>query len=128
MSAFGNHIIALDYRGYGDSTGLPTVHGIVHDVIHVFNVIRQVCPDNPIIIWGHSMGTGVALWTVNNLFQKHTPKQSSLWNMIELKKPSGLVLEAPFYNTMEGLVSYPLTRVCCSIYSFFELYYSSLRS
>jgi pimeloyl-ACP methyl ester carboxylesterase len=75
MSAFGNHIITLDYRGYGDSTGKPTVHGIVHDVLHVFNVIRQVCPENPVTIWGHSMGTGVALWTMNNLFQNHTSKE-----------------------------------------------------
>jgi alpha-beta hydrolase superfamily lysophospholipase len=101
MSAFGNHIITLDYRGYGDSTGTPTVHGVVHDVLHVFNTIRQVCPENPIIIWGHSMGTGVASWTINNLFQ----------NSSSIKKPSGLVLEAPFYNTIQGLISYPLTRV-----------------
>jgi len=72
MSAFDNHIITLDYRGYGDSTGKPNVHGVVHDVLHVFHVIRQVCPDNPITIWGHSMGTGVALWTMDNLFQNHT--------------------------------------------------------
>jgi pimeloyl-ACP methyl ester carboxylesterase len=72
MTAFGNHIIALDYRGYGDSTGIPSVHGVVHDVLHVFKTIRKVCPDNPITIWGHSMGTGVALWTVNNLFQNLT--------------------------------------------------------
>ncbi|CAF1378418.1 unnamed protein product [Adineta steineri] len=101
MSSFGNHIIALDYRGYGDSVGVPSVHGVVHDVLHVFNVIRKVCPENPIVIWGHSMGTGVSLWTMNNIFQNHT----------KVKKPVGLVLEAPFYNTIEGLVSYPLTRV-----------------
>jgi alpha-beta hydrolase superfamily lysophospholipase len=72
MSTFGNHIIALDYRGYGDSTGVPTVNGVVHDVLHVFNVIRHVCPENPIAIWGHSMGTGVALWAMHNLFHNHT--------------------------------------------------------
>ncbi|CAF4045823.1 unnamed protein product [Adineta steineri] len=101
MTAFGNHIIALDYRGYGDSTGIASVNGVVHDVLHVFKAIRQTCPENPITIWGHSMGTGVALWTMNNLFQ----------NITDLKKPSGLVLEAPFYNTMQGFVSYPLTRI-----------------
>ncbi|CAF2367846.1 unnamed protein product [Rotaria sp. Silwood2] len=80
MSAFGNHIITLDYRGYGDST---------------------VCPENPVTLWGHSMGTGVALWTMNDLFQ----------NYPNLKKPSGLVLEAPFYNTIQALISYPVTRI-----------------
>ena len=72
MSSFGNHIVALDYRGYGDSTGVPSVQGVVHDVLHVFNIIRQACPDNPITVWGHSMGTGVALWTLNHLFQSQT--------------------------------------------------------
>jgi len=74
MTNFGNHIIALDYRGYGDSTGVPTVQGIVHDVLHVYKVIRQVCPKNPITIWGHSMGTGVASWTVRSLFENSTSK------------------------------------------------------
>ena len=72
MSSFGNHIIAMDYRGYGDSTGKPTVNGVVADVTHVFNVIRRVCPDNPIVIWGHSMGTGVSLWTAFHLFENKT--------------------------------------------------------
>ncbi|CAF1263642.1 unnamed protein product [Rotaria sordida] len=101
MTNFGNHIIALDYRGYGDSTGIPSIDGVVYDVLHVFKIIRQVCPDNPITIWGHSMGTGVASWTMNYLFNNHT----------DFKKPSGLVLEAPFYNTMQAFVSYPITRI-----------------
>ena len=72
MTSFGNHIIALDYRGYGDSTGKPSVRGVVHDVLHVFEIIRQACPDNPITIWGHSMGTGVGLWTASYLVQNQT--------------------------------------------------------
>ena len=78
MSSFGNHIIAMDYRGYGDSTGKPTVNGVVADVTHVFHVIRRVCPENPIVIWGHSMGTGVSLWTVFHLFENKT--RMKLWN------------------------------------------------
>lgn len=72
MTNFGNHIIALDYRGYGDSTGTPSIDGVVQDVLHVFKIIRQACPDNPITIWGHSMGTGVASWAVHKLFQNQT--------------------------------------------------------
>lgn len=72
MSGFGNHIITLDYRGYGDSTGTANARGLVHDVLHVFNVIRQVCPENPITLWGHSMGTGVALLAMQNLLQSHS--------------------------------------------------------
>jgi hypothetical protein len=64
------------------------------------------------------MGTGVALWAMKNLFQNLTSKEmlyliwkTILLNLLDLRKPSGLVLEAPFYNTLQGLVSYPLTRV-----------------
>lgn len=38
--------------------------------------------------------------------------------MIDIKKPSGVVLEAPFYNLLQGLVSYPLTRVNTLVYFF----------
>lgn len=124
MTNFGNHIIALDYRGYGDSSGIPTVKGIVDDVLHLYKVIRKSCPDNPITIWGHSMGTGVASWTMHYLFQNFTTNGKIetllfnfialifLLNIVDFKKPSGLVLEAPFYNTLQAFVSYPVTRVC----------------
>lgn len=82
MTAFGNHIIALDYRGYGDSTGTPSLEGVVHDVLHVLKTIRKVCPENPITIWGHSMGTGVALWTMHYLFENITGR---LFEQIEWK-------------------------------------------
>jgi alpha-beta hydrolase superfamily lysophospholipase len=74
MTSFGHHIVALDYRGYGDSTGSPTIDGFVNDVRHVFHTIRRACPNNPITIWGHSMGTGVALLTMKQLFEHDTGK------------------------------------------------------
>lgn len=37
--------------------------------------------------------------------------EDSMSFVIDIKKPSGVVLEAPFYNFLQGLVSYPLTRV-----------------
>lgn len=72
MSEIGNHIIAFDYRGYGDSSGSPNTHGLVQDVVHIYERIREVCPNNPVTIWGHSMGTGVALLSVNFLYYNQT--------------------------------------------------------
>ncbi|CAF0876290.1 unnamed protein product [Didymodactylos carnosus] len=100
-SDFGNHVVTLDYRGYGDSSGTPTVRGVVEDVVNLFKLIRNILPDNPITIWGHSMGTGVALLTIDYLLK----------NLKDYKQPSGLVLEAPFYDTIEGVKSYPLSRI-----------------
>ena len=72
MTDFGNHLITLDYRGYGDSTGIPSIDGVVNDVLHVYAVVRRTCPENPITLWGHSMGTGVASWTMKVLYQNYT--------------------------------------------------------
>lgn len=52
----GYHVIAFDYRGYGDSTRIgPTESGVVRDAIAVYNYILSVTK-SPIIAWGHSLG------------------------------------------------------------------------
>jgi pimeloyl-ACP methyl ester carboxylesterase len=66
----GYHVFAVDYRGYGDSSGEPSESGVVADVIALYDLLRKYRPTqlsieaNRIIstggvyFFGHSLGTG----------------------------------------------------------------------
>jgi pimeloyl-ACP methyl ester carboxylesterase len=67
----GYHVFAIDYRGYGDSTGEPSEAGVVKDVIALYDLLRKYRPAaqgssnsaqtasvGGVYLFGHSLGTG----------------------------------------------------------------------
>ncbi len=56
------HILTVDYRGYGKSTGSPTETGLITDGISLAKYAMQVAhiPPERIIIVGQSLGSAVA--------------------------------------------------------------------
>ncbi|KAI9577649.1 lysophosphatidylserine lipase ABHD12 isoform X1 [Glossina fuscipes] len=94
----GYHVIALDYRGYGDSDPIsPTEEGVVRDAMTVYNYICNITT-NPVIIWGHSLGTGVATNMLSQL------------NYMNEKGPKGVILESPFTNIRDEIRQHPFAR------------------
>uniref|UniRef100_A0A671RUX1 AB hydrolase-1 domain-containing protein n=1 Tax=Sinocyclocheilus anshuiensis TaxID=1608454 RepID=A0A671RUX1_9TELE len=59
LSAVGYHVLALDYRGFGGSTGEPTEAGLTTDAVY-----SLVC------VWGHSLGSGVTTDTAVKLLEQ----------------------------------------------------------
>ncbi len=58
LSALNVNIFAIDYRGYGRSSGVPSLNGIYDDVEGALGYLQKHNPDNlPIIVYGFSMGT-----------------------------------------------------------------------
>ena len=57
----GYHVLAIDYRGYGDSSKLtPSQTSMVEDGHAAFDWLQRYShPSTSIFIWGHSLGTGV---------------------------------------------------------------------
>lgn len=95
----GHHVIALDYRSYGDSSPVsPTERGVVSDAIAVYNYITSVSK-NPVFLWGHSLGTGVSTHMLAKL-QK-----------MNIFGPRLLVLESPFNNIREEVRAHPFARL-----------------
>lgn len=76
----GFSVLAVDYRGYGDSTGRPSEAGIYKDgeaaTLYFQERLRQ--RDVPVIYWGRSLGCSVASYMATK-----TP-------------PDAVVLESPF--------------------------------
>ncbi|XP_051866898.1 lysophosphatidylserine lipase ABHD12 [Pristis pectinata] len=98
LSSQGYHVVALDYRGWGDSEGTPSERGMTTDAIYTYNWLKERSGKSSIYIWGHSLGTGVATNVVRQLCEKDTP-------------PGALILESPFTNIREEAKSHPFSLI-----------------
>ena len=76
----GFSVLAVDYRGYGASTGRPSERGLYHDADASVRLLNEKFRTAavPVIYWGRSIGSSVAAYAASK-----TP-------------PDALVLESPF--------------------------------
>lgn len=66
------HVVAIDYRGFGDSTDeTPSLSGVVQDALATYKRLRATLPNENIVIWGHSLGTSVAMYLSSILHEQH---------------------------------------------------------
>src|SRR5258705_11475873 len=61
LTADGTGLVALSYRGYGGSSGRPTEAGLINDAVAAYAFARARYPAERIVLWGESLGTGVAI-------------------------------------------------------------------
>jgi fermentation-respiration switch protein FrsA (DUF1100 family) len=79
----GTGLVAVDYRGFGGSSGRPSEAGLHLDAEAAYDFAVARYPAQRIAAWGESLGTGVAV-------------------ALAAEHPVGwLVLEAPFNSTAE---------------------------
>jgi fermentation-respiration switch protein FrsA (DUF1100 family) len=94
LTSDGTGLVALNYRGYGGSTGSPTEAGLITDAqtAHAFAAARYA-PER-LVLWGESLGTGVAV-------------------ALAATRPVGRVLlESPYTSTVDVAASiYPIIPV-----------------
>jgi fermentation-respiration switch protein FrsA (DUF1100 family) len=58
----GYGLLALEYRGYGGNPGKPGEKGLIEDGRAAFAFLKsQSIPDSGIVLYGESLGTGVAV-------------------------------------------------------------------
>jgi hypothetical protein len=95
----GYSVLAVDYRGYGLSTGRPTEQGIYRDVDAL---VARAWPDAdatvPLIFWGRSLGGAMAGYAAT------------------VRKPAGLIIEAGFPDARAVVRGSPVLAVL-SIFS-----------
>ena len=95
LVADGSGLLAVSYRGYEGSTGSPSEDGMHLDAVaaYEFAADHQIAPDR-IVLWGHSLGTGVAV------------------RLAAERKIKALVLEAPYTSVADlAAMKYPLLPV-----------------
>ena len=80
----GMGVLAIDYRGFGGSTGSPSEEGLHHDAEAVYKKARDLgYAPNEILLVGESLGTGVAV----NLASRH--------------EVAGVVLDSSYSSTLD---------------------------
>jgi uncharacterized protein len=63
LHRLGLGLLAFDYRGYGESQGVPTEAGLYRDAQAAYRYLRETVgvPANHIVLFGHSLGSTVAV-------------------------------------------------------------------
>jgi len=83
LTADGNGLVALSYRGYGGSSGSPSEAGLTNDAHAAYAFAAARYRPERIVLWGESLGGGVAV-------------------ALAAEKPVGhLVLESPFTSAAD---------------------------
>ncbi len=88
----GYDLLIYDYRGFGKSTGkIDGERQMLDDARAVYDHLRRTVPEDRIIVYGRSIGTGVATFIARE------------------GKPRLLVLESPFFSLSDlAAHHYPL--------------------
>jgi fermentation-respiration switch protein FrsA (DUF1100 family) len=69
LRALGLSLFAFDYRGYGESEGVPTEQGLYRDADAAYRHLRDTLevPAERIVVFGHSLGSAVAVELVSRV-------------------------------------------------------------
>lgn len=93
----GYQVLMIDYPGYGKSRGKLTEQKLYDWALKVYNLAIQQCSADSIIIYGKSMGTGIAA------------------QLASIKPCKRLILETPYYDfpsvISHYLPIYPVRRM-----------------
>lgn len=106
LSLCGFNVFSFDYSGFGDSSGVPTQSGIDLDIISAVEKTQKIWPDDRIIIWAHSLGTGL----IAHLLSSYQNPEDELEVSPIFESISGIILESPIGSLRECMVENPLGK------------------
>jgi uncharacterized protein len=96
----GYSVFAIDYRGYGLSTGRPTERGLYRDVDAA---VRQAWTDEsrlPLVYWGRSLGGSMAAYAATT------------------RAPGGVIVESSFSNARAAVRDSPVLAILSLLASY----------
>lgn len=88
LTKFNFDVIVIDYRGYGKSTGILSEANFFSDSLFCYNHIKEKLSPEQIIVYGRSLGTGIASWLAGKV------------------NPTKLILETPYYDMHDLIGNY----------------------
>jgi len=81
-------VIMIDYRGFGKSTGKLSQESMKRDALYVYDRIKEKVKEHRIIIYGRSLGTGLAT------------------KVASMNNPKALILACPYFSMSKNVKRY----------------------
>lgn len=105
------HVFAIDYRGFGVSTGSPTEEGVITDAMSLVNLLTSEplnIPPSRIVLVGQSLGTAISA-AVAERWAFGSPDPKAIQPAVKNPEPfAGVVLLASFSTVPSVIQSYSL--------------------
>ncbi len=94
FSELGVHVLALEYRGYGQSEGVPSELGLYLDARAAYEWAVARIPASRLVVWGESLGGGPAC------------------ELAATREVGGIILQSTFTSIADmAAISFPLLPV-----------------
>jgi fermentation-respiration switch protein FrsA (DUF1100 family) len=110
------NVLTIDYRGYGNSEGEASMHGVHADALRAVNYLRTQLPEanKPLILYGQSLGASIALYTAS------LPETKGLFKAVIAESPfssyRGIAREKLELFWLTYILRYPLAATISSTY------------
>lgn len=94
FTRFQYDVVVMDYRTYGKSKGKLSESALYEDGQMFYDYVIDQYPEDQLILYGRSLGTGIATWLGSN------------------NNPSQIILETPYYSFLDiGMKRFPYLPV-----------------
>jgi fermentation-respiration switch protein FrsA (DUF1100 family) len=118
----GYDIVIPDYRGFGKSTGrIESEKMLLQDAETAYAYVKKTFPENQIILYGRSIGTGIAVHLARTNRPRMVILESPYLSLLDLAARYHSLVPRPLLSLM---VRYPLRTdlwiadVACPVYLF----------
>lgn len=97
-------VLICDYRGYGKSAGKRSMRNLFSDAKALYNILLKDYNEQNIIIYGRSIGSGIACWLASETNAKRLILETPFNSINDIRVfrflllPAELLLKYPFPN------------------------------
>jgi fermentation-respiration switch protein FrsA (DUF1100 family) len=101
FNSLGMSVFIIDYRGYGESEGSPSIVGVDMDALAAWDwlISEHMLPPEKILVFGRSLGGAVAVELMRGVKPKAAILESTFSGLAEM---SGSDILSPFVNMLLG--------------------------